>query len=887
MSFLPIIQQLRERWYGPLLLTLALLVSLGGLLYLLENRQVQATQERLQVRSTLALQGMVLQLKADRDHLVLLAQGVSRGMIDIASFEERVTDYVKANPELEAISWLDHRFQGRWIDRSEPLSRWLRELPEPRRAAEKARETLSPVYSLPFQALDKKPALLLAVPIQDQGRFLGVLEGFYDLEALLRYTLPVDFLESYRVCLEDLSGGVPSVCSSPKPSQLDMFRTYSLALLGSKVQVRISPFELPRRTELRLLILAAVALALGLGWGMWVLQRDMRLRKRAESDLHHHLNLLQTILAATPDSVSVRDLEGQYRLINRTGAKRFGRPAHEIVGRTVEAVMDADLARIQREEDRTALQEGRSLTREQQYELDGRRRTVLSTRTPYRDDAGAISGLVEVGHDISALKETETELRKSERRFRSVFESSAVGIALIDQEGLLLQVNPQFADFVGGDSKELVGKTFASLVASNPQELSWKGPWRPEISPLEMEIQFLRQDGIEIWGHVSATAIEGHGGRPPICLAMVQNIDDRKQAEVALLESEERYRMLFAAGSDPILVFDARNGAVVEANTAAEELFGYPAAVFCTLKVGELFEESPTGKTEPLNLLSHELRRVPLAELLRSDGNKVPVEITAGRFVWQGRPMTVAIVRDITEQQELEKMKDDMLSSVSHEMRTPLTAMMGFVEFLLENEVERDQQQQFLEIIVKETHRLKELIDNLLNLQRLRAGVVPLREDIVSVEALFHDLLALFEPSSPDHFFRLDYADHLPPIQADEGQIFQALRNLVTNAIKYSPEGGAVILGARKREDGLHLWVRDEGLGIPPADLDRIFDRFYRVSDDGHQKIGGTGLGLPLVKEIIHQHGGEVWAESDGETGSTFHLRLPVLSVPAAANQAH
>ena len=187
----------------------------------------------------------------------------------------------------------------------------------------------------------------------------------------------------------------------------------------------------------------------------------------------------------------------------------------------------------------------------------------------------------------------------------------------------------------------------------------------------------------------------------------------------------------------------------------------------------------------------------------------------------------VCVAQDISERKKIDQMKDEMLSAVSHEMSTPLTAMIGFTEFMLDNEVEAEQQQEFLEIILKESERLKGLIDNLLSLQRMRAGVGCINFTLIDVPALFDELGRLFEKYSSKHSIRIECAPSLPRLQADPLCLQQALENLLSNAIKYSPEGGIITLSARHAQGRVVFAVKDEGAGIPAHVCEQIFDRFF------------------------------------------------------------
>jgi len=251
-------------------------------------------------------------------------------------------------------------------------------------------------------------------------------------------------------------------------------------------------------------------------------------------------------------------------------------------------------------------------------------------------------------------------------------------------------------------------------------------------------------------------------------------------------------------------------------------------------------------------------------------------ELTLTTVEFKKTRYLVCVAQDISERKKLDQMKDEMISAVSHEMSTPLTAMLGFCEFMLENEVPAEQQQEFLQIIFKESQRLKGLIDNLLSLQRMRAGMGCVNFTWINLSMLFGELCQLFDKYSATHTIKVDCPTDFPLVSADQLCLQQAMENLISNAIKYSPKGGTVTLTARQNENGVVVSVKDEGVGISPVVQEQIFDRFFRIDTKNGQKVGGTGLGLPLVKEIISLHNGEVWVESEEGQGSTFCFSLPL-----------
>ena len=246
------------------------------------------------------------------------------------------------------------------------------------------------------------------------------------------------------------------------------------------------------------------------------------------------------------------------------------------------------------------------------------------------------------------------------------------------------------------------------------------------------------------------------------------------------------------------------------------------------------------------------------------------------RLAVSGPNEVVGIVRDITQRKEIERLKDDLVSTVSHELRTPLTSIRGFTELMLTRTFPPEKQQDILAIMQGEAVRLTNLINDFLDLRRMEAGQAVYQFASVQLDPLFQRSLAPFLSANGNHTFRVELAETLPTATADADRIQQVLTNFLSNAVKFSPAGGEIVLGADSQEHELVVWIKDQGIGIAPEILPKVFDRFFRVESSMTRAIGGTGLGLALVKEIITIHKGRVWAESILGQGSTFFFTLPL-----------
>ena len=226
---------------------------------------------------------------------------------------------------------------------------------------------------------------------------------------------------------------------------------------------------------------------------------------------------------------------------------------------------------------------------------------------------------------------------------------------------------------------------------------------------------------------------------------------------------------------------------------------------------------------------------------------------------------------------ERERLKDELVSIVSHELRTPLTSLRGFAELMLKREFPVEKQREFLSIIHTEAVRLTNLINNFLDLQRMEAGRQSYDFVEVNIISVICDTLSVFSHgANGSHYFLLETPETLPPVWADADRLRQVLTNFLSNAVKFSPQGGDIRVGARREGEDIIAWVTDQGVGISPEDLQKLFTKFYRVDNKETRHVGGTGLGLAIVREILEAHKGRVWVESTAGVGSTFFFSLPI-----------
>jgi two-component system phosphate regulon sensor histidine kinase PhoR len=239
----------------------------------------------------------------------------------------------------------------------------------------------------------------------------------------------------------------------------------------------------------------------------------------------------------------------------------------------------------------------------------------------------------------------------------------------------------------------------------------------------------------------------------------------------------------------------------------------------------------------------------------------------------------VVVLHDITQLRNLERVRRDFVANVSHEFKTPLTAIQGFAETLLGGAIDdTENRRRFLEIILEHARRLARLTDDLLKLSRMDADRLEMEIRRVGVAEFVESCVETLQrrAAEKDLQISMDLPKGLPEVAADRRRLAEILQNLLDNSVQYTPAGGRIEVSAEKKGDEVVFTVTDTGIGIPKADQPRIFERFYRVDVARSREAGGTGLGLSIAKHLIDAHGGRIWVESEVGYGSRFHFSVPI-----------
>ncbi|MGH0034177.1 MAG: PAS domain S-box protein [Myxococcota bacterium] len=667
------------------------------------------------------------------------------------------------------------------------------------------------------------------------------------------------------------------------------------------------------------------------------LEEELRARERDQDALEREYSTLRDRHREFVDDahdLSYRhDLDGRLLDVNEAGARTLGWTRAELIGRSIDELLAPD-ARQQAREALGKIVAHRSVRHESIVLLDRGGRPHWYEVTLRLEGGDGVAKAVEaVGRDVSermredAQRSTLSRLASAVAEARSEPEArtAALGILCRDlhwEYGELWWEDPEFgvlrcAGTFCDDRPERVElaervatKTFGKGTGLAGRAWGLGAPRVIQDVSKEPDCSALA----ERHGFRSALAIpvgdaSGVDGVAVLLSSRERDLEDtslpfverlgatllqlcrRKAAEQALRASETRKQAILESALDCIVTVDDRRR-ILEFNPAAEHTFGYPRGEVLGRVVDDLIVPDDEREAHVAGfqryLETGKLARPGRVERTarHADGHTFPIEVAVTPIHAGDRPIFTAHLRDITERKQIERLKDELVSTVSHELRTPLASMRGFVELLLFRDYTPDKRRHFLGIIDGEIRRLGRLIDDFLDLQRLEAGALDYEYERADLRPIAKEVFDTFRTSHEGHSFEWTEETEPLPVRIDADRIRQVLLNLLSNAVKYSPDGGCVRVVAAADAGLARVSVEDEGIGMAQETVSKLFTKFYRADGADTRSIGGTGLGLALVKEIVETHEGQVHVESEPGRGSRFTVSLPLCAADPAAERA-
>ncbi|MBK9711023.1 MAG: PAS domain S-box protein [Kouleothrix sp.] len=579
---------------------------------------------------------------------------------------------------------------------------------------------------------------------------------------------------------------------------------------------------------------------------------------------------------------------------------------------------------------------------------------IDDSAAPIRDEQGQVAGVVLVFRAIAERRRAEEALRASEQRARALADAMPQAVWTARPTGEIDHYNQRWYDYTGATPEQTMGWGWQAALHPDDVQRCVDG-WAESVrtgAPYEIEYRWRRADGTYRWHLGRALPVRGGDGRIVFWVGTGTDIDDQRRAAdqqrflvsagtllagtldytttmermaqlavpavadwctVDMLDEQGVLQLLAISHVDPDKARWAR-----ELRERYPIDLAAPAGAPQVLRTGrpEIYPEISDALLEAVAHDAEELRLLqavgyrsamvlPLQVRGRAIGALTLVATESGR---RYGPEDLALAEELAaraaiaidnaqlyrEAQEAIRARDQFLSIASHELKTPLTSLMGYVDLLWRRAsrdgslAERDLRA--LRIAGEQAGRLNRLVGALLDLSRIESGQLSIERGALDLGALARRLVEEGQQMIDQHALAFDGTDEPLVVVGDELRLEQVLQNLIQNAIKYSPSGGQVSVRAERRDDTACVSVRDHGIGIPATALPRLFSRFYRAPNAEEQQISGMGIGLFVVKEIVHLHGGEITVDSHEGHGSLFTVCLPLASglrdIPAAKERS-
>ena len=500
--------------------------------------------------------------------------------------------------------------------------------------------------------------------------------------------------------------------------------------------------------------------------------------------------------------------------------------------------------------------------------------------------------------------ERENVLEANNKWHKSVLDRAMSGFWLLDINGKFLEVNKTYCQMSGYSTEEILKLKIADLEhVKSETDINYIISIIIEQGERRFETQHRHKDGGIFNVEVSIQYRNVYGGR---FVVFLQDITERKSTEIALLESENKFRALYNSTSDALMLLDAE--CFLDCNKSTLKLFGCSTKEeFCSYHPADLAPAKQPCGTDSATLANQHINKAMLhgkhqfewMHIRADSGDSFPAEVLLNVVEFDGKLTLQASVRDISERKSFEaalieaketaehanQAKSNFLSNMSHELRTPMNAILGFAQVLEYDETLNADQLDSVSEIHKGGKHLLHLINEVLDLAKIESGQIEMSLELIEVLPIIEECLTLVTGLGVKRNVHISHAvlNNLR-VLSDSTRLKQVLLNLLSNAIKYNREGGTVVLDVRNiSADRVRICVTDTGLGIPSEKLAELFQPFNRLNAE-NSGIEGTGIGLTITKRIVEMMGGTIGVESTVGAGSTFWIELLLNLVPEPVN---
>ncbi|BCA78430.1 transporter substrate-binding domain-containing protein [Desulfuromonas sp. AOP6] len=497
-----------------------------------------------------------------------------------------------------------------------------------------------------------------------------------------------------------------------------------------------------------------------------------------------------------------------------------------------------------------------------------------------------------------SVNQLHEALSESEARLRQAMDATSDGLWAWDFKNRQVYYNPNYYRMLGFEPGEFRADMTSWQERLHPDDrqdtlAAFETCRTSKGERFEREFRLRDKDGGWIWVLGRGEAVKrSEDGQALKMIGTHVNITALKQAEETMREalrdaeaSRDRVNAILESVPDALIVAD-KDRRLLLMNQEAEKLFGRKGESLTGHSLDEIIRDPLLFDVVSGPRTGDERTQVAYVDLPHPELGGIR-HFQAISAAVQGRSGdgsgTVTLLRDITREREVDRMKSEFISIAAHELKTPLTSIIGYADLLLREEelgpFTDEQRQEFLSYIQQKGDVLEHLVDDLLNLSRIEAGrPLVLDRQPCNLTALIRALIPHHQRETDRHHFEIDLPADAVILNVDRGKMEQVFDNLLSNAVKYSPDGGAIRIRGERLEAEFQVTVEDEGLGMTAEQVERIFEKFYRANYQ-NTAVGGLGLGMSIVRSLVEAHNGKIWVESELGRGTRVFVRLPLASV--------
>ena len=604
---------------------------------------------------------------------------------------------------------------------------------------------------------------------------------------------------------------------------------------------------------------------------------------------------LSALFEATDELILLISEDETILALNGVAAKRFGYPAEALLGKKISELLPPDLVSRRRPYVDLVLKTGEPCF----FEESRNGRWFYNRIFPTIDENGKIVRMALYTRDITEERVAKNALIQSEEKYRRLFESASLGIFQSTPGGEVIAVNPKFASMFGYDSPEEIINT-----VQNVSSELYADPNRRDVIIKQIksnpglntfENLYKRKDGSTFEGQLYMSQIKNEKGEIDHLEGFVKDITKRKKSDQLLMESEEKFRGFFENSivGKSMTTIDGK----LNTNKAYCDLLGYEEHELSKLKWQDITHPDDIQTNQKIidRIISGEMDSfqwekryihkkghtiwVHINVKLERDKAGVPLYfITSVVDITEKKQNEEEIIRKNEELTLINAEKDKFFSVITHDLRGPFNSIMGFTQLLAEIVNGKDSPEivEYADIILKSSEKAMDLLNNLMEWTRSQTGRMKYNPEYFELNIFLHPVLQLFDEIAGHK--SISVTKNLPvsaPVFADKAMIGTIFRNLISNAIKFTQEGGEVTISAEVSPNNLTVAIRDNGIGIPKESIKRLFRIDQNFSTQGTSKESGTGLGLILCKEFVDKNKGKIWVESEEGKGSTFYFTIP------------